>query len=219
MKIEIAGIYWPQANIGNFYFISFFLLTYLRSSEVDFFSGKHQDSRENKTRKLTVMIKKHPSSWYNIHDVSRGSMSYWWIVWNFRTRGTQRLSSVKFVGRSKYCLEISQTWERLACSHILYSLFKDRRARVWKSKSRGFIDRKRILGIFLGIKGNSNYSLSSEEVCRAWLAMKSSTAVSLPRLTNPAISRMRQVQTSDRINLDRQSGSDQLGSTRTNSIK
>ena len=26
-------------------------------------------------------------------------------------------------------------------------------------------DRKRILGIFLGIKGNSNYSLSSEEVC------------------------------------------------------
>ena len=33
MKIEIAGIYWPQANIWNFYFISFFLLTYLRFSE------------------------------------------------------------------------------------------------------------------------------------------------------------------------------------------
>ena len=31
--------------------------------------------------------------------------------------------SVKFVGKSKYCLEISQTWERLACSHILFFIF------------------------------------------------------------------------------------------------
>ena len=78
-----------------------------------------------KPRMLMVPRKKHPSPWYNIHDVSRGSVSYWWIfiVWNFHTRGTQRLFSVKFVGRSKYCLEISQTWERLACSHILYFLF------------------------------------------------------------------------------------------------
>ena len=135
--------------------------------------------------KLTVMIKKHLSRWYNIHDVSLGSMSYWWIVWNFHTWGTQRLFSIKFAGRSKYCLEISQTWERLACSHILYFLFYDRRARVWKWKSRGFIDRKRILGIFLGSKGNSNYSLSSEEVYGAWLAMKSSTAVSLCKVNEP----------------------------------
>ena len=129
---------------------------------------------------------RHEKMLYNIHDVSRGSMSYWWIVSNFHTRGTQRLFCVKFVGRSKDCLEISQTWERLACSHILYSLFKDRRARVWKSKSRGFTDRKRILGIFLGIKGNSNYSLSSEEVCSAWLAMKFSTAVSLCKVNEPS---------------------------------
>ena len=43
-----------------------------------------------------------------------------YIVWNFHTRGTQKLLSVKFFGRSKYWLEISKTWERLACSHILY---------------------------------------------------------------------------------------------------
>ena len=35
MKIEIAGIYRPEANVGNFSFISF-LLAYLRFSEVEF---------------------------------------------------------------------------------------------------------------------------------------------------------------------------------------
>ena len=56
---------------------------------------------------------------------------------------------LKFVGRSKYCLEIFKTWEKLSSSHILYFVcfFKDRRALVWKQNSRGFIDRKRILGI------------------------------------------------------------------------
>ena len=34
MKIEIAGIYWPEANVGNFSFISF-LPAYLRFSEVE----------------------------------------------------------------------------------------------------------------------------------------------------------------------------------------
>ena len=29
--------------------------------------------------------------------------------------------TVEFVGRSKYCLEISKTWERLACSSLLRS--------------------------------------------------------------------------------------------------
>ena len=33
-----------------------------------------------------------------------------------------------------------------------------------KIEIAGFINRKRILGIFLGSKGISNYSLSSEEV-------------------------------------------------------
>ena len=31
------------------------------------------------------------------------------------TRGTQRHFSAQFVGRRKYCPEISKTWERLAC--------------------------------------------------------------------------------------------------------
>ena len=33
----------------------------------------------------------------------------------FSVRGTQRLFSAQFVVRRKYCLEISKTWERLAC--------------------------------------------------------------------------------------------------------
>ena len=90
--------------------------------------------------------KKHPNPWYNIHDVSRGSIStdeflYRWARNDF--------FCLKFVRRSKYYLEIFKTWEKLSCSHILYFVcfFKDRRARVWKQNSRGFIDRKRILGI------------------------------------------------------------------------
>ena len=105
-------------------------------------------------------------------------------------RGTQRPFSVKFVGRSKYCLEIPQTSERL---YPLFALLRSSSARM-KIENRGDLltaqagpERKRILGIFLGIKGNSNYLLSSEEVCSTWFAMKFSTAVSLPRLTNPAI--------------------------------
>ena len=42
MKIEIAGIYWPEANVGNFSFISF-LLAYVRFSEVEFFKFSYQD--------------------------------------------------------------------------------------------------------------------------------------------------------------------------------
>ena len=56
----------------------------------------------------------------------------------------------------------------------------------------GIITRKRTLGIFLGSKGNSYYSLSAEEVCGACLqclAMKSSTAVSLGKV-NELSSRM-----------------------------
>ena len=58
---------------------------------------------------LIIPQKKHPSPWYNIHDVSRGSMSYWWIFISFGTfipAAPNALFSVKFVGRSKYCLEI-----------------------------------------------------------------------------------------------------------------
>ena len=78
------------------------------------------------------------------------------------TRGTQRHFSAQFVGRRKYCLEISKTWERLTCL----------RSSSTRMRNRGdlFIDGKRILGIFVGIKqGKSNYSPSSEEVCGAWL--------------------------------------------------
>ena len=38
-----------------------------------------------------------------------------YIVWNFHTMGTQRPFSAQFLGRRKYCLEISKTWERLVC--------------------------------------------------------------------------------------------------------
>ena len=64
--------------------------------------------------------KKLPSPRYNIHNVSRGSIStdeflYRWARNDF--------FSLKFVERSKYCLEIFKTWEKLSCSHILYFVF------------------------------------------------------------------------------------------------
>ena len=43
MKIENAGVYWTQANIGNFSFLLFFKLAYQRFSEVEFFKFYHQD--------------------------------------------------------------------------------------------------------------------------------------------------------------------------------
>ena len=67
--------------------------------------------------------KKHPSPWYNIHDSSRGSMSTDESFRTFIPGAPNDFFSVKFVGKSKYCLEISQTGERLACSYILYFLF------------------------------------------------------------------------------------------------
>ena len=42
MKIENAGVYWTQANIGNF-FSSFFKLAYQLFSDVEFFKFYHQD--------------------------------------------------------------------------------------------------------------------------------------------------------------------------------
>ena len=65
--------------------------------------------------------KETPNSWYNMHDVSRGSMPTDEFL--YRLECTQRLLSVKLVGKGKYCQEISKTWERLACSHNLYFLF------------------------------------------------------------------------------------------------
>ena len=64
--------------------------------------------------------KKLPSPRYNIHDVSRGSIS----TDEFLYRWTRNdFFSLKFVERSKYCLEIFKTWEKLSCSHILYFVF------------------------------------------------------------------------------------------------
>ena len=67
----------------------------------------------------------------------------------------------------------------------LFSVLRSSSARM-KIEIAGIYDRKRILGIFLGVKGNSKYSLSSEEVCGAWLAMKFSTAVSLCKVNEPS---------------------------------
>ena len=64
MKIEIAGIYWPEANVGNFSFISF-LLAYLRFSEVEFFKFYYQDKTiivKNGFLKISV---KRPLESYN----------------------------------------------------------------------------------------------------------------------------------------------------------
>ena len=54
-----------------------------------------------------------------MHDVSRGSMPNWWILISFGIfipGAPNDFFSVKFVERSKYCLEISNTRETLACS-------------------------------------------------------------------------------------------------------
>ena len=62
MKIEIAGIYWPEANVGNFSFISF-LLVYLRFSEVEFFKFYYQDKTiivKNCFLKISVYGKRPP---------------------------------------------------------------------------------------------------------------------------------------------------------------
>ena len=64
MKTEIAGIYRPEANVGNFSFISF-LLAYLRFSEVEFFKFYYQDKTiivKNGSLKISV---KRPLESYN----------------------------------------------------------------------------------------------------------------------------------------------------------
>ena len=62
MKIEIAGIYWPEANVGNFSVISF-LPAYLRFSEVEFFKFYCQNE--------TIIVSKMVSSKFlymkNVH--------------------------------------------------------------------------------------------------------------------------------------------------------
>ena len=47
-----------------------------------------------------IPLNKHPSPWYNIHDVSRGS-----------------ISTEQILPRNL------KTWEKLSCSHILYFVF------------------------------------------------------------------------------------------------
>ena len=95
----------------------------------------------------------------------------------------ENIDNVKFVVRSKYYLEISKTWERLAwCS----SLLRSSSARI-KIEMAGIYWPQRMLGIFLGIEGKSNYSPSSEEAYGAWdSAMKPSTAVSLCKVNEPS---------------------------------
>ena len=59
MKIEIAGVYWPEANVGNFSFISF-LLAYLRFSD-EFFKFYYQDKTiivKNGSLKISVCEKR-----------------------------------------------------------------------------------------------------------------------------------------------------------------
>ena len=101
-------------------------------------------------------------------------------LWN----SYENRDNVKFVGRSKHYLEISKTWERLVCSSLLRSS-----SAAMKIEMAGFIDRKRMLGIFLGIEGKSNYS--------PWLPPRKFMAPELrpwnpqglfhsARLTNPA---------------------------------
>ena len=74
MKIEIAGIYWPQANIGNFSCL--FLLAYLRFSEVEFCKFYYQDKTiivKNDFLKNSVHEKR-PLEFYN---ESIDKHSYW----------------------------------------------------------------------------------------------------------------------------------------------
>ena len=124
--------------------------------------------------------KKHPSPWYNIHDSSRGSMSYWWIVWNFHTRGTQRLFSVKFVGRSKYCLEISQTWERLACSYILFFY-------LLRSSSADLLPASEYLEFFLVVRGTHTIHFPPRKFVAPALLWSPQRRFRWTRLTNPAV--------------------------------
>ena len=58
MEIEIAGTYWPQANIGKFSFVFFFLVTYLRFSEVEFLKFYYQDKKKLKKVSLKILYKK-----------------------------------------------------------------------------------------------------------------------------------------------------------------
>ena len=52
--------------------------------------------------------------------------------------------------------KMSNTWERSACSHILYFFLLRTSSAHMRIIQLGFIDHKRILEIFLGIKGKSN---------------------------------------------------------------
>ena len=92
----------------------------------------------------------------------------------------------KFVGRSKYCLEIfNNTWEKLARSSLLRSLSK----RMKINRNGGdLLTASECWEFFLVFKGRSNHSPSPEEVCGGWLRLwNPQLLLHSARFTNPKI--------------------------------
>ena len=68
-----------------------------------------------------ILRKKHPSPWYNMHDVSRGSMPTDEFLYRLELsyQGHPTTFIYNICWKSKYWLKFSKSWERLACSDIL----------------------------------------------------------------------------------------------------
>ena len=89
----------------------------------------------------------------------------------------------KFVGRSKYCLEIfDNTWEKLACSSLLRSLSE----RVKINRNGGdLLTASECWELFLVLRGGHLLTFLRGSVWRLTSAMKRSTAVSLCKVNEP----------------------------------
>ena len=89
----------------------------------------------------------------------------------------------KFVGRSKYCLEIfDNTWEKLACSSLLRSLSE----RMKINRNGGdLLTTSECWELFLVLSGGHLLTFLRGSVWRLTSAMKPSTAVSLCKVNEP----------------------------------
>ena len=123
---------------------------------------------------LMIPQQKHPSPWYNT-DESFGT---------FIPGAPNDFFSVKFVGRSKYCLEISQTWERLACSYILFFIVE----RAYENRNRGdLLPASEYWEFFLVVRGTQTIHFPPRKFVAPALLWSPQRLFRWARLTNPAV--------------------------------
>ena len=103
-------------------------------------------------------------------------------------QGHHRLFSIKFAGRSKYCLEISKTWERLTCSHILYIYSFKIVERAYENRNRGdLLTASEYWEFFLVVRGTQTIHFPQRKFMAPDLLWSSQRLFRCARLTNPAV--------------------------------